>query len=128
MAIVAMTVFFRTEMDKDTSQDGSLYFGAIFFGVATFMFNGMAEFPLVIGKLPVFYKQRDYLFYPPWAYALPMWFTRIPFSIIEAAIWAGLTYYPIGLDKNAGRYSHTFHIVMIRYLSKLLLAIYNDDR
>lgn len=103
MAIVCMTTFLRTEMDKDTSIDGSLYWGVIFFGVSSFMFNGMAEFPLTIGKLGVFYKQRDLLFYPPWSYALPMWFTRIPFTVVEAALWAAITYYPVGMDKNAGR-------------------------
>lgn len=42
MAIVCMTTFLRTEMDKETTTDGSLYWGVMFFGVSSFMFNGMA--------------------------------------------------------------------------------------
>ena len=77
--------------------------GALFFTVSTIMFNGMAELSMTIAKLPVFYKQRDLLFFPPWAYALPSWIIKIPISFIEAFIWVLLTYYVIGLDPNAGR-------------------------
>ena len=60
---------------------------------------------MVIAKLSVFYKQRALLFYPPWAYALPSWFLRIPIAIIEVAIFVVPIYYVIGYDPNIGRYS-----------------------
>lgn len=77
--------------------------GALFFGVIMIMFNGMAEISMTIAKLPVFYKQRDFLFYPSWAYALPSWIVKIPVSFIEAALWTILTYYVIGFDPNITR-------------------------
>lgn len=103
MALVATTVFLRTEMKRETLADGSVYIGALFFSVMTVMFNGMSELPMTIAKLPVFYKQRDLHFYPAWAYALPTWLLKIPISVIEVVVWVALTYYPIGFDPSVAR-------------------------
>uniref|UniRef100_A0A3N7ES15 ABC transporter domain-containing protein n=1 Tax=Populus trichocarpa TaxID=3694 RepID=A0A3N7ES15_POPTR len=54
-------------------------------------------------QLPVFYKQRDLLFYPTWAYALPTWILKIPITIIEVAVWVFITYYTMGFDPNVER-------------------------
>ncbi|KAJ0884371.1 putative monosaccharide-transporting ATPase [Helianthus annuus] len=116
MAIVTMTVFFRTKMHREGIEDGGQYVGALFFGVTMVMFNGMAEIPMTIAKLPVFYKQRDYFFYPTWVYALPTWLVKIPVSFLEAGIWTILTYYVIGFDPNVWRFLKHF----------LLLAISNQ--
>jgi len=67
------------------------------------MFNGFAELSMTIQKLPVFYKQRDLLFFPPWAFSLPIWVLRIPISLLEAGIWVFFTYYVIGYDPYVGR-------------------------
>ena len=68
------------------------------------MFNGTSEIPMTVAKLPVFYKQRDLLFYPSWAYALPLWILKIPISLIEVGVWVFMTYYVIGFDPSVGRY------------------------
>ena len=73
MSLVAMAMFFRTEMHTGTLEDGGKFFGALFFGLLIVMFNGMAELALTVIRLPVFYKQRDSLLYPAWAFALPIW-------------------------------------------------------
>ncbi|KVH92999.1 AAA+ ATPase domain-containing protein [Cynara cardunculus var. scolymus] len=103
MALITMTVFFRTEMHRRGIEEGGQYVGALFFGVVMVMFNGMAEISMTIAKLPVFYKQRDFLFYPTWAYALPSWIVKVPISFLESAVWAILTYYVIGFDPNFWR-------------------------
>ena len=77
--------------------------GALFFGLITIMFNGMAELSMTIAKLPVFFKQRDLLFFPSWAYALPTWILKIPIAFVEVSIWVFLTYYVIGFDPNVER-------------------------
>lgn len=77
--------------------------GALFFGVVMLMFNGLAELAMTIAKLPVFYKQRDLLFYPTWSYCLPVWIIKIPITFVEVAVWVILTYYVIGFDPNVGR-------------------------
>ena len=68
------------------------------------MFNGMAELAMTVFRLPVFFKQRDSLFYPAWAFGLPIWLFRIPISVMESGIWIILTYYTIGFAPAASRY------------------------
>ncbi|KAL3646851.1 ABC transporter G member 39 [Castilleja foliolosa] len=108
MAIIAFTVFLRTEMPFGELTDGGKYLGALFFSLINVMFNGMAELAMTVFRLPVFFKQRDFLFYPAWAFGLPIWIMRIPISIMESAIWIVLTYYTIGFAPSAGRFFRQF--------------------
>ncbi|KAI3966424.1 hypothetical protein MKW92_035642 [Papaver armeniacum] len=108
MSIIALTVFLRTEMTPGTIAGGGKYLGALFFSLIQVMFNGMAELAMTVFGLPVFYKQRDFLFYPAWAYALPIWILRIPLSFMESAIWIILTYYTIGFAPAASRFFRQF--------------------
>ncbi|XP_030543022.1 pleiotropic drug resistance protein 2-like [Rhodamnia argentea] len=104
MSIIAMTVFIRSEMKPGTVEGGGKYYGALFFSLINVMFNGMAELAMTIFRLPVFFKQRDFLFYPAWAFGLPIWLLRIPISLMESIIWIVLTYYPIGFAPSASRF------------------------
>ncbi|XP_021296957.1 ABC transporter G family member 39-like isoform X2 [Herrania umbratica] len=108
MSLIGMTVFFRTEMHAGTLEDGGKFFGALFFSLINVMFNGMAELALTVLRLPVFYKQRDYLFYPAWAFSLPIWVLRIPLSFVESGIWIILTYYTIGFAPAPSRFFRQF--------------------
>lgn len=80
------------------------------------MFNGMAELTLTIFRLPVFYKQRDFRFYPAWAFALPIWVLRIPLSFLESGIWVVLTYYTIGFAPAASRWSKYHRFTLLVFL------------
>ncbi|XP_022755319.1 ABC transporter G family member 39-like isoform X2 [Durio zibethinus] len=104
VGLITMTIFLRTEMHRDTTADGGIFMGALFFILIMIMFNGFAELAMTILKLPVFYKQRDLLFYPPWAYSLPAWILKIPISILEVTIWVFSSYYVIGFDPDSGRF------------------------
>ena len=104
MALIAMTVFLRTEMTVGTVEGGGKYYGALFFSLINVMFNGMAEMAMTTTRLPVFFKQRDFKFYPAWAFALPIYLLRIPVSLLESGIWILLTYYTIGFAPAASRY------------------------
>lgn len=108
MSLIALTVFLRTEMPVGTVQDGGKFFGALFFSLINVMFNGMAELAMTVFRLPVFYKQRDFLFYPAWAFGLPIWVLRIPLSFMESGIWIILTYYTIGFAPAASRFFKQF--------------------
>lgn len=103
MAFIVMTVFLRTKMSKETTEDGGIFLGALFFTLLLTMFTGMAELALTIMKLPTFYKQRNLLFFPSWAYSLPAWILKIPMTFIEVSIFVFTTYYVIGYDPNVGR-------------------------
>ncbi|KAM3267327.1 hypothetical protein P3S67_032499 [Capsicum chacoense] len=100
MALITITLFYRTDMPRGTIDDGEKYVGALFFAVVIIMFNGGSEIALTVFKLPVFYKQRDLLFYPSWAYAIPSWILKIPITFVEVGLWVFLTYYVIGFDPN----------------------------
>ncbi|GER45131.1 pleiotropic drug resistance protein [Striga asiatica] len=113
MSLIAMTIFLRTKMDKETVQDGGIYTGALFFAVIMVMFNGMSELAMTIYKLPVFYKQREMFFFPPWAYAIPSCVLKIPVTFIEVAIWTFSTYYVIGFDPNVGRLMKQYLLLLL---------------
>ncbi|XP_008775866.2 pleiotropic drug resistance protein TUR2-like isoform X1 [Phoenix dactylifera] len=110
IATIAMTVFLRTKMGHSDTEDGLVYMGALFIGIITHLFNGFAELAMSIAKLPVFYKQRDLLFYPGWAYALPAWILKIPISFLECGLYVAMTYYVIGFDPNVQRMFRQFLI------------------
>ncbi|XP_062091838.1 pleiotropic drug resistance protein 2-like isoform X4 [Humulus lupulus] len=104
LSIIALTVFLRTEMKHGRLEDGGKFYGALFFSLIIVMFNGMAELSMTNFRLPVFFKQRDFLFYPAWAFALPIWILRTPISLMESGIWVILTYYTIGFAPAASRF------------------------
>ncbi|KAK4277139.1 hypothetical protein QN277_015181 [Acacia crassicarpa] len=112
MALITMTLFLRTTMHRDTVADGGIYMGALFFILIMIMFNGFSELAMTIAKLPVFYKQRELLFYPSWAYALPTWILKIPITLVEVAVWVVLTYYVIGFDPNIERFFKHFFLLL----------------
>jgi len=106
LALITMSVFFRTEMKHGQLEGAGKYYGALFFSLINVMFNGVAELAMTINKLPVFYKQRDFLFFPAWAFALPIWVLRVPLSLLESGLWIIFTYYTIGFAPAASRYEH----------------------
>ncbi|XAR53482.1 Xenobiotic-transporting ATPase [Bertholletia excelsa] len=107
-ATLAFTVFFRTQMKYGQIDDGNKFFGALFFSLVNVMFNGMAELAMTIFRLPVYFKQRDSMFFPAWAFGLPICLLRIPLSIMESAIWIILTYYTIGFAPAPARFFRQF--------------------
>ncbi|CAN0915029.1 Pleiotropic drug resistance protein 1 [Linum grandiflorum] len=122
MALLAMTVFFRTEMPRDSINDGGIFVGALFFSLIMIMFNGMAELSMTIAKLPVFYKQRNLFFYPPWVYSIPPWILKIPVTFLEVAVWVFLTYYVIGFDSNFGRLIRMY--ILLVAINQMASAIF----
>jgi hypothetical protein len=70
------------------------------------MLNGIPEMSIQIARLPSFYKQRNYYFYPSWAYAIPASNINIPISLLDSFVWICITYFDIGyastvLDKSS---------------------------
>ncbi|KAF5175160.1 Pleiotropic drug resistance abc transporter, partial [Thalictrum thalictroides] len=68
------------------------------------MFNGFSELPIMISRLPVFYKQRDNHFHPAWAWSVPSWLLRVPYSAVEAVVWSCVVYYTVGFAPGAGSF------------------------
>jgi hypothetical protein len=64
---------------------------------------GFSEMSILIEALPDFYKQRDNLFYPAWAFALPVTLLRIPYSLLESFLLSIVVYWAVGLAPTAAR-------------------------
>lgn len=105
IAVITSTVFIRSQMHTGNESDGRLYIGALLFSMVINTFNGMAELSMAIMRLPVFYKQRDLLFHPPWMYTLPTFLLRIPISVLESVVFMIITYYSVGFAPEASRYT-----------------------
>ncbi|KAL7131981.1 hypothetical protein ABFS83_12G041400 [Erythranthe nasuta] len=114
MAIISMTLFLRPKMHRDNLADGRIFAGALFYAITTVTFNGMAEIAMTIQKLPVFFKQRNFSFFPAWAFALPVWILSIPVTVVEIGVFTVLTYYEIGFDPNFGRFVKYFLVLLFQ--------------
>ncbi|WOG90844.1 hypothetical protein DCAR_0310090 [Daucus carota subsp. sativus] len=104
VGFVTCTMFLRTRIHPTDVINGELYLSCLFFGLIHLMFNGFTELPLMIFRLPVFYKQRDNCFYPAWAWSLSSWILRVPYSVVEALVWSCIVYYSVGFAPGAGRF------------------------
>ena len=104
LSIICSTLFLRTRLHPVDEQNGYLYMSTLFFALIHMMFNAFTEMTLTVWRLPVFYKQRDNLFYPAWAFCIPGWIMRIPYSAIEALIWSCIVYFVVGLAPEAARF------------------------
>ncbi|KAL6656651.1 hypothetical protein ACP70R_004431 [Stipagrostis hirtigluma subsp. patula] len=129
LALVTMTVFFRTKMPHEKFSDNTKYGGALASSLITIMFIGIAEMSMTIKKLPVFYKQRDYLFFPGWTFGLATIILKLPFSLWDSFLWTAVTYYVIGFAPAAGRFfsqflayflTHQMALAMFRLLGAVL--------
>ncbi|CAH9112411.1 unnamed protein product [Cuscuta europaea] len=121
LALITMTLFIRTNMNRDSPIGAQIYLGSLFWTLSIFMFSALQELAPTIFRLPVFYKQRDLLFYPAWAYAIPTWILRIPLSSVEISAWVFSSYYVIGYDPDVGRLFKLWILLIIyRQLSSVL--------
>ncbi|XP_031740736.1 ABC transporter G family member 33-like isoform X2 [Cucumis sativus] len=51
---------------------------------------------MAIQRVEVFYKQKQFYFYPAWAYLCYSSLIKIPLSLGESLVWTSLTHYVIG--------------------------------
>ncbi|GLJ45897.1 hypothetical protein SUGI_0966190 [Cryptomeria japonica] len=121
VASLSTSIFFRTRMHHRNVADGSMYIGALFLALVLNMFNGISELAIILDKLPVFYKQRDLMFYPAWAYSIPIWITQIPVSLLESFVWVALTYYGIGYAPSPSRFFRQFLLLAVLHQTGLVL-------
>lgn len=115
IAIIIATVFAQAKKHHDTLEDGIFYLGALYFGLSSIMFAAQFELPQTIDKLPVFYKQRDLLFYPSWAFSLPVAILGIPLSLIDVVLWDAPTYFLIGFDPSGIRSVQKKPIILTKH-------------
>uniref|UniRef100_A0A0E0JZ33 ABC transporter domain-containing protein n=1 Tax=Oryza punctata TaxID=4537 RepID=A0A0E0JZ33_ORYPU len=121
LAFLSMTVFLRTKMPHGQFSDGTKFLGALTFNLITVMFNGLSELNLTVKKLPMFYKHRDFLFFPPWTFGVANILIKVPISLVEVAVWVVLTYYVMGFAPAAGRFFRQFLAFFVTHLMAMAL-------
>ncbi|KAF8400729.1 hypothetical protein HHK36_014029 [Tetracentron sinense] len=122
VALITMTVFFRTTMHHNTVDDAGVFLGALYFAMVMILFNGFTEVSMLIAKLPVLYKHRDLRFYPCWVYTIPSWVLSIPTSLVESGIWVAVTYYVVGYDPQITRFLQQF--LLFFFLHQMSIALF----
>jgi hypothetical protein len=115
LSVICSTLFIRTRIHPIDEQNGFLYMGTLFFALIHMMFNAFTEMTLTVWRLPVFYKQRDNMFYPAWAFSIPGWIMRIPYSFVEAMIWSLICYFSIGLAPEANLFFRYFLLLFLMH-------------
>jgi len=102
VAVITVTVFWRTRMKVDLVH-ADLFMGSLYYALIRLMVIGIQELAMTVSRLGVFYKQRDFFFYPAWAYTIPAAVLKIPFSLLDAFLWTAITYYGVGYSPEPQR-------------------------
>ncbi|XP_062201900.1 ABC transporter G family member 41-like [Phragmites australis] len=118
LAIITGTVFLRTHMGVDRVH-ANYFMGSLFYALLLLMVNGFPELAMAISRLPVFYKQRDYYFYPAWAYAIPAFILKVPISLVESIAWTSISYFLIGYTPEASRFFRHLLILFLIHTGSL---------
>ncbi|KAF3961647.1 hypothetical protein CMV_013749 [Castanea mollissima] len=80
------------------------------------------ELAMTLQRLDVFYKQKEFCFYPAWAYAIPASVLKVPLSFVESLVWTSLTYYVIGYSPEAKRFFCQFILLFAVHLSSVSMC------
>ncbi|KAF9593931.1 hypothetical protein IFM89_026174 [Coptis chinensis] len=128
VAVITMSVFWRTKMHHNSLEGAQKHLSVLFIGLVNNLFNGFAEAQMTIANLSVFYKQRDAMFFPPWALSLSTFILRVPISLLESSVWVVITYYTTGQAPSFGRFIgqlllmfnlHQMSLSLFRFLAAL---------
>eukprot|EP00798_Chlamydomonas_sp_ICE-L_P016439 gene16439-22657_t len=78
---------------KDSINNANMYMSACFFSTYFMLIGGFAEVPTFVTRLPVFYKQRNYKFFPAWVFVVAGAANRIPDNILMVTLWTLIVYW-----------------------------------
>ncbi|TXG63220.1 hypothetical protein EZV62_010214 [Acer yangbiense] len=130
IALITMTMFIRTQMKIDAIH-ANFYMGSLFYALVRLLTNGITELAMTVSRLPIFYKQRDFYFYPAWACSLPSIILKFPFSMLDAFLWTAITYYVIGYSPEPERFFRQFLLLFFLHqvstsLFRLIASLVRD--
>ncbi|XP_039163697.1 pleiotropic drug resistance protein 3 [Eucalyptus grandis] len=112
VAVITVTVFWRTRMKVDLVH-ADLFMGSLYYALIRLMVIGIQELAMTVSRLGVFYKQRDFFFYPAWAYTIPAAVLKIPFSLLDAFLWTAITYYGVGYSPEPQRFFYQIFLLFL---------------
>ncbi|BDA47962.1 ABC transporter G family member 36 [Coccomyxa sp. Obi] len=97
---------------RPTALDARNYFGVSFLSMMFLSMGAMPEMGITFANKPVTFKQRDNRFFPPSAYALALLLVRIPFQLVEAALFTLVVYFWVGFHAAPGTF-FIFYLICI---------------
>ncbi|XP_048137645.1 pleiotropic drug resistance protein 3-like [Rhodamnia argentea] len=112
VAVITVTVFWRPRMKLDLVH-ADLFMGSLYYALIRLVVIGIQELAMTVSRLSVFYKQRDFFFYPAWAYTIPAAILKIPFSLLDAFLWTAITYYGVGYSPEPQRFFYQFILLFL---------------
>lgn len=103
---------------------GSMYSSVIFCGIN----NSQSILPHISRERPVFYRERFSGMYASWGYSAAQLIIEIPYVLVQALVFTGITYPMIGYYWSAYKvflyfYSMFTALLYYTYLGMLLIAI-----
>ncbi|KAL8555070.1 hypothetical protein ACS0TY_003028 [Phlomoides rotata] len=103
---------------------GSMYSSVMFCGIN----NSQSILPHISRERPVFYRERFSGMYASWAYSAAQVTIEIPYVLVQALVFTGITYPMIGYYWSAYKISLYFYsmfttLLYYTYLGMLLIAI-----
>ncbi|KAK9907686.1 hypothetical protein WJX75_008105 [Coccomyxa subellipsoidea] len=109
MALIIGSLF---NGQKPTAEDARNFFGVSFLSMMFLSMGAMPEMGITFASKPVIFKQRDNKFFPPSAYALSLLLVRIPFQLVEAALFTAVVYFWVGFHAAPSTF-FTFYLICI---------------
>lgn len=106
-----MTVFLQTQKKNDIFR-ANYYMGSMYYSLVILLIDAVPEVALTVARLAVFNKQKELLFYPAWAYAIPAAISKLPLSLVASLSWTSLTYYVIGYSPEPLRLVDIFRTLI----------------
>ncbi|KAH7655213.1 P-loop containing nucleoside triphosphate hydrolase protein [Dioscorea alata] len=116
---MSMSVFPRPGLDV---VHANYHMGSLFYTLLILVVQGTPEISMTISRLPSFYKQRDFHFYPGWAYAIPATISKVPMSLIQSLIWTSVTYYGTGYSPEPSRFFR--QVLLLSVLHQMALSLF----
>ncbi|KAJ0052683.1 hypothetical protein Pint_00783 [Pistacia integerrima] len=81
--------------------------------IAVITMTVFIQLSLIVSRLIVVYKQRDFYFYPAWACSIPSALLRVPISMLDAFLLTAITYYVIGYSPEPERFFRQFLLLFL---------------
>lgn len=129
MALILASVFWRE--DRTNLEDGNYFMGVLFYSLLYQLLGGISEMHVLCDRLPVFHKQKAMRFYPGWAFAMPVFFQRVPYCFMEATIWTHIVYWLVGFSSSTRFLMFWLIMFLINAWSslffQLIAAVCRDD-
>ncbi|KAL7416554.1 putative ATP-binding cassette transporter [Mrakia frigida] len=118
IAIITGTVYYQL---PKTAGGAFTRGGTLFIAMLFNALNSFSELPSMMMGRPILYRQANYKFYRPGAYAIASAYAEIPFTLPRILLFAIIIYFMAGLATSAGAF---FTFVLFLYLTFMVMTAF----